>query len=162
MSGVSRAVTEAARAAQNAIDGLQLSPPVTLSTIKDLVTTMRERPLRVVELAELEGEGICGIWLVGDVEDIVLHARSDSELHTQQFVLHELAHMILHHDRARVSGSEASALLPDLPSEVVRRILERGLFDNQVEVEAEILADLLAAVIRHRGDGRSAFLRVFA
>ena len=42
-------------------------------------------------------DGICALWLVTDTEDFVLHARSDSALHRQQFVLHELAHA--YHDQ---------------------------------------------------------------
>ncbi|HRM70583.1 MAG TPA: hypothetical protein PLO71_14250 [Thauera phenylacetica] len=64
-----------------------------------------------------------------DTDDIVLHARSDSALHRQQFVLHEFAHMILGHCEGEDCVA-ADALLPGQARvrrnlDAVKRYLER-------------------------------------
>ena len=81
-----------------AVAGLQLGNTFTLDDLLHAIQDRRGRRLRVVELADLDThDGICAVWFVTDTDDIVLHARSDSTLHRQQFVLHEFAHMILGH-----------------------------------------------------------------
>ena len=81
-----------------AVSGLQLGDTFTLDDLLRTVRDRRGRTLRVVELADLNtDDGVCAVWLVTDTTDFVLHARTDSALHRQQFVLHEFAHMILGH-----------------------------------------------------------------
>ncbi len=121
----------------------------------------RQRGIRIVELAELsDHDGLCAIWLMTDTEDIVLHAHSDSVLHRQQFVLHELAHMIL--DHGTDDHQEApDFLLPDIPPETRRRLLRRQDIDTDDEIFAESLADRLAAAIRGSAMHESRFLEIF-
>jgi hypothetical protein len=154
------AVARAARLATVAMREMRFSGAITVAEIARLVEERRGRPLRVVELNALANDDVCGVWLVTEREDIVLHAPSESPLYIQQFVLHELAHMILGHDRLAAPPRAAQILLPDLPVSTVHRMLTRSRFDDEMEVEAEILADLLAGAIRS-GEARSSFLRVF-
>ena len=75
-----------------AVAGLELGNTFALDDLLHTVQDRRHRRLRVVELAGLDThDGLCALWLSTDAEDVVLHARSDSALHRQQFVLHELA-----------------------------------------------------------------------
>ena len=131
-----------------AVAGLRLGSTFTLDDLLHAVQDRRHRRLRVVELADLDTrDGICAIWLVTDTDDIVLHARSDSTLHRQQFVLHELAHMILGH----CDGADCPAehvLLPNIPPHTRGRLLKRQDIDCETEIAAESLADRLAAGIR--------------
>ncbi|WP_241973102.1 hypothetical protein [Cryobacterium sp. TMT2-14] len=93
-------------------------------------------------------------------EDLVLHAHSESALHRQQFVLHELAHMILGHD----FGDDPDApdfLLPDIPPNTRRRLLRRQDLDTVEEVMAETLADRFAAAIRGSAMHHSRYLEIF-
>ncbi len=98
-----------------AVAGLQLGNTFTFDDLLRSVQDQRHRRLRVIELANLDThDGLCALWLATDTDDLVLHARTDSTLHRQQFVLHELAHMILGHcegDDCTVDG----ALLPNIP-----------------------------------------------
>ena len=133
-------------------------------TFDDLLRTVQERRnrrVRIVELAHLDThDGICAVWLVTDTEDIVLHARSDSILHRQQFVLHELAHMLLGHCDSE-DCEEYDALLPDIPRYTRGRLLKRQDFATETEVAAECLADHLAAGIRRRVFAESRYLEIF-
>lgn len=140
---------------------LALGETFTFDELVGAVQLRRRRGIRIVELAELsDHDGLCAIWLMTDTEDIVLHARSDSRLHRQQFVLHELAHMILDHgiddDREM-----PDFLLPDIPPETRRRLLRRQNLDTAEEIIAESLADLLAAAIRGSAMHESRFLEIF-
>lgn len=82
----------------------------------------RHRRLRVIELANLDThDDLCALWRATETDDLVLHVRTDSTLHRQQFILHELAHMILGHCdgddcaagiRGSVFAESASGLTP--------------------------------------------------
>jgi hypothetical protein len=141
---------------------LALGKSFTFDELVDAMQRRRGRRLRIVELTELgEKDGLCAVWIMTDVDDIVLHVHSDSALHRQQFVLHELAHMILEHtfdDHADVPD----ILLPDISADAKRRLLRRQNLDTIEEIEAESLADHLAAAIRGSTMICSRYLEIFA
>ena len=144
-----------------AVAGLQLGNTFTLDDLRHTVQERRHRRLRVVELADLDTrDGLCAAWLSTDTEDIVLHAHSDSALHRQQFVLHELAHMILGHCDGDDCDVE-EALLPNIPPHTRGRLLTRQDLDSETEIAAESLADRLAAGIRGAVFAESAYSEVF-
>ena len=144
-----------------AVAGLQLGSTFTLDDLLTAVRARRNRRLRIVELADLDtSDGICAVWLVTDTDDIVLHARSDSALHRQQFVLHELAHMILGHCDGDDCAVE-EVLLPNIPPYTRARLLSRQDLDSETEIAAESLADRLAAGIRGAVFAESAYSEVF-
>lgn len=144
-----------------AVAGLQLGNTFTLDDLRHTVQDRRHRRLRIVELADLDThDGLGALWFVADAEDIVIHARSDSALHRQQFVLHELAHMILGH----CDGDDCTvgeALLPNIPPYTRGRLLSRQDLDSETEIAAESLADRLAAGIRGAMFAESAYSEVF-
>ncbi|MEL5990695.1 hypothetical protein ACOKGD_13700 [Microbacterium phosphatis] len=130
----------------------------------DLVCALqrrRLRPIRIVELANLsDQEGICAVWLITDTEDLVLHARSESALHRQQFVLHELAHMMLGHGEHE-EATMPDFLLPDIPASTRQRLLRRQDLVTDDEIVAESLADHLAGAIRGSALHHSRYLEIF-
>jgi hypothetical protein len=144
-----------------AVSDLRLGSRFTLAHLLQALQERRHRRLRVVELADLDTrDGICALWLVTDTEDFVLHARSDSALHRQQFVLHELAHMILGH----TEGDDCTAgdvLLPNIPPHTRGRLLKRQDIDSETEIAAESLADRLAAGIRGSVFAESRYSEIF-
>ena len=141
-----------------AVAGLQLGSTFTFDDLRD---TVQDRRLRVVELADLDAhDGLCAALISTDAEDFVLHARSDSALHRQQFVLHELAHMILGHCDGDDCAVE-EGLLPNIPPYTRARLLSRQDLDSETEIAAESLADRLAAGIRGSVFAESAYSEVF-
>ncbi|MDF1490211.1 MULTISPECIES: hypothetical protein [Actinomycetes] len=144
-----------------AVAGLQLGNTFTLDELLRSVQDQRHRRLRVIELADLDThDGLCALWLATDTDDLVLHARTDSTLHRQQFILHELAHMILGH----CDGDDCTvdeALLPNIPPYTRGRLLRRQDLDSENEIAAESLADKLAAGIRGSVFAESAFSEIF-
>lgn len=144
-----------------AIADLRLGSRFTIEHLLQAVQERRRRRLRVVELADLDTrDGICALWLVTDTEDFVLHARSDSTLHRQQFVLHELAHMILGHSEGDDCAAE-DVLLPNIPPHTRGRLLKRQDIDSDTEIVAESLADRLAAGIRGSVFAESRYSEIF-
>ena len=144
-----------------AVAGLHLGNTFTFDNLRHTVQDRRHRRLRVVELADLDAhDGLCAALLSTDAEDFVLHARSDSALHRQQFVLHELAHMILGH----CDGDDCTvdeALLPNIPPHTRARLLTRQDLDSETEIAAESLADRLAAGIRGSVFAESRYSEIF-
>lgn len=124
------------------------------------VQAARGKPMEIHELPALANEpsALCGLWLDTDAKDIILHAPSESALHRQQFLLHELAHMILLHDLNEDVFSTRS-MLPTIDGARVKKALARDSVNTKYELEAEALADELAAAIRRNGE--SPFSRIF-
>lgn len=144
-----------------AMDELSLGEAFSFDDLLDAMQRRRRRPLRIVELADLnDQDGICALWLETETEDLVLHAHSESALHRQQFVLHELAHMILDHGDDQTMGAP-DFLLPDIPEATRRRVLGRQDLVTEHEILAEALADHLAAAIRGSAFHESRFLEIF-
>lgn len=144
-----------------AVASLALDSTFTFDELCQAMQNHRERKLRIVELADLgDHDGICALWLVTDSEDLVLHARSDSVLHRQQFVLHEFAHMLLGHGQ----GDECAVddvLLPDIPAQTRGRLLRRQDPNSDSEIAAEAVADRLAAAIRASAFAESRYSEIF-
>jgi len=144
-----------------ALDELALGATFAFDELVDALQRQRRRRLRIVELTDLGIEdGLCAVWIMTDTEDLVLHAHSDSVLHRQQFVLHELAHMILGHN-IEDAGDCSDILLPDIPAETRARVLKRQDLDTAEEIVAESLADQLAAAIRGATMQSSRYLEIF-
>ena len=144
-----------------ALAELALGETFTFDELVGAVQRSRQRGLHIVELADLgDRDGLCAVWLKLDSEDLILHAHSDSALHRQQFVLHELAHMILGHE-VDDDPEAPDFLLPDIPPQTRRRLLRRQDLDTAKEILAETLADHLAAAIRGSAMHSSRYLEIF-
>ena len=144
-----------------AVADLQLGHTFTLDDLIHAIQARRQRTLRVHELQDLDtSDGLCAIWLIGETDDVVLHASSDSALHRQQFVLHEFAHMILGHCEGQDCAAE-DVLLPNSPPYTRGRLLKRQDIDCDTEIAAESLADRLAAGIRGSVFAETRYSEVF-
>ena len=143
---------DAARSrARDAESSLLLSEPVSLASIQGHLERQRDRKI-VINPIEGPTDKVCGLWFGFDHLDLILHARAASEVHRQQIVLHEFAHMILRHEQEAVSANYASTFFADLDPERVIKALKRTDFLDELEVTAELLADRLAARIRRSQD----------
>lgn len=138
----------AARArAQQAEENLNLSEPVSLASTHRHLEKLRGREIMIQPMAG-PTDKVCGLWFGLDELDLILHAPAASEVHRQQIVLHEFAHMILRHEQEAVSAEQARIFFPDLDPDRVVMALKRTDFLDEFEVTAELLADRLAARIR--------------
>ena len=143
---------DAARSrAQAAEASLCLCEPVSLASLQRHLERLRDRKI-VINPIEGATDKVCGLWFGLDHMDLILHARAASEVHRQQIILHEFAHMILRHEQDTVSAEYAGTFFPDLDPERVVKALKRTDFLDELEVTAELLADRLAARIRSSQD----------
>ena len=151
---------QAFRDASKAFESLNLSSGLTLEQIVSAVEEIRGRRIRIKATDRLLGTAICGLWVPGRRQEWVFHPPTPWELQRQQFILHELAHMVLGHD----ANSAARVLiegLQSLPPELVRRALMRTEFRTVEEATAEYLADLMAEALRGTPTEPGAFEEVF-
>ena len=125
---------------------------ITLDELVARIQVARGKPLSIHEMPELthDSNALCGLWLAADDHDIILHAPSESALHREQFILHELAHMLLLHDRVDGAGYVTPTVLPDLEDATVIKALGRDAINDDIEIAAERLADTLATLLRRR------------
>lgn len=147
--------------AASAYDSLLLPTHIDLERLVKVVEDVRHRPIQIEAAGALNGGSICGLWLSTDDVEIILHATSPSGLHRQQFVLHELGHMVLRHDELVIPADYIKVLFPNLPVGLVSRVLARSSFTDDLEAAAESLADLFAAAIRNSASEPRSFERVF-
>jgi hypothetical protein len=134
--------------AQAAEDRLTLAEPVSLASIQSHLEATNGRKIVIEPIEGTPTDKVCGLWFGLDDMDLILHAKAASEVHRQQIVLHEFAHMILRHDQEVVPHDYAKVFFPDLDPERVVTALKRSDFFDELEVTAELLADRLAARIR--------------
>lgn len=147
--------------AREAFLQLKLGAEVSLEGLVKRVEVLRGRKIVISERAELGATKICGLWLSKDDVELVFHGIPRSELHRQQFVLHELAHMVLRHDETVVGVDYAAVLFPRLGGDRVRKALARENFVREDEVVAELLADLFSSAIGASDREPAGFSEVF-
>jgi Zn-dependent peptidase ImmA (M78 family) len=150
--------------AKQVLRRIGLGDRFTLEELTEHVERHHQRPLRIVEVDEVgQGDGFCAVVLRLETDDVVLHIRSESDLHQEQFILHELAHLLLGHltEDTNVEFEVAEQLLPDIPRSAVVRMLKRHRLDRDIEHEAETFADHLAACLRRSGGTPTRWSEVF-
>ncbi|WP_426225754.1 hypothetical protein [Pseudarthrobacter sp. DSP2-3-2b1] len=144
-----------------AFKALRLPSHLTLECLVQVVEGFRNCRIEIEVSGALNGGSVCGLWLSTATTEIILHAATPSVLHRQQFVLHELGHMVLRHDELVLPADYASVLFPNLPGELVSRVLSRSSFVDHIEAAAETLADLFASAIRDSAIEPRSFEKIF-
>jgi xanthosine utilization system XapX-like protein len=93
--------------------------------------------------------GVCGLWMTVEGEDFerVYYAKTESEVHRQQFINHEFGHMILGHAKQSVSFEQISLLAPLVPANAIVHALSRSSFTDEQEALAEVIGDKLALMM---------------
>lgn len=149
-----------ASSAAEGFRALKLPSRLSLDRLISIIEKARGRRIEIDVCESLNSGTVCGLWLSTNSREIILHAPTPSALHRQQFILHELGHMVLRHDEAVVSANYAETLFPNLSGEKVSRILGRSDFLDHIEAAAETLADLFAAAIRDSSIEPRSFERI--
>lgn len=93
-----------------------------------------------------------------DTHDVVFISARHTGFHRDHVLLHELSHMLLDHSQPEsvTFADDVAPLFPDLPPDLIRRILGRTHYDDPQEREAETLTSrILASTL---GSNRSAWI----
>ncbi|MDH6575836.1 ImmA/IrrE family metallo-endopeptidase [Kitasatospora sp. MAP5-34] len=120
-----------------------LPEPFDLTT---LAVTLSRRVGRPVEFVPLRrGEfGPCGLLVTTDRAEYIGYPGDTTPLHQRHIVLHEVGHLLCgHRGESSLGPGTAKALLPNLPGELVRRVLGRDVYSEVEEREAELFASLV-------------------
>ncbi len=137
---------------------LGLLAGVSAADIVKATSKLRGRPIVVRESEHLNGTDACGVWFAHADEDRIFHAATPYESYRQQIVLHEIAHMLLGHDKLPPVETQAPDFFSDLPLDRVRW---RASFRDGVEADAERLAYTLAKLVSPRQRSLSGFAQAF-
>jgi hypothetical protein len=133
------------RRAHRALSSLGTLPETwTTAELLDIVARHRGRPIEVSYVdPDLLVGGPCGMLLVTkDVDHLLVAAHGPTE-HQDHVVLHEVAHMLLHHTCKPSSPQFLRTLMPTLDPGAVLQVLCRTTFDTDDERAAELLATML-------------------
>lgn len=127
---------------------LELSEAPSLQEVIDAVAVKRGRPLVLkVEPLHLRLSGYCGQSESTDYICVDAHA---SPLLQYQVVCHELMHLYLGHKPAiheKIDDDVAEALFSTMSPDVVRMVLGRDEYDEDAELEAEMIGTVLLQCI---------------
>lgn len=144
--GVRMALTGRARG-RRVLGSLDLPSRPRLADVHAAVERVTGSVVRVVDAETRQGLPH-GLWLRFDDLDLIVIARTTSELHRRHIVLHEYAHLLLGH---RGLSGTATALVPHLAPRTVARLMGRTVFDTAEERDAEQFAIDLGRLIATRG-----------
>ena len=91
-----------------------------------------------------------GITMFTDDAQIVAYEGRTGQVHRDQIIAHELAHLILGHTGEEVSATTAiQQLFPALDPDAVGRVLTRTSYSQHEEYEAETMATILLELGAH-------------
>lgn len=113
-----------------------------LNQVKQCIEHITGKSIVIESKRRSSDETHLGLLVRRPEADYVSHSPSLSELHIQQMILHEFAHIIQSEDGMH------EQLQGQIPMDF------RSVYEEQLEFHAEALADLLAATIRRNRGSR--------
>lgn len=120
-----------------------------LDAIVAHVENVRGTKVSITPLETLRGTSTCGLVVRRHGVHHIYYVPETLPLHRLQCVLHELSHVLLRHDEESPGRiSQLARFVPDIRLERGDAIFGRVASEDETEVEAERLADRLAAAIR--------------
>lgn len=127
-----------------------LSIPVPFEPTGFVAALARQRG-RPVELVPMSGRAThCGALVATDQADYIFYSASTTRLHQDHILLHEVCHLLCGHIGDTALDALPRLLLPNLSSDLVRRVLGRSDYTAAQEQEAELVASMIAQRARRR------------
>ena len=124
---------------------------------------LRGRPITLIPTDAGVTGGPCGLWLIRDHDDLILHQTGTSEYHIDQIVCHEIAHMVLGH--RSVDGDRDANLYRDILSDIdpnsINAVLGRSSYADDQERDAEMFASVMMIAAAEAADRTSMMRSVF-
>lgn len=129
------------REVKQLLRALQLNPPLDVGVLCERLAQHRNRPIRLVSYP-LPAPGVFGLWISTSDADYILYQRDTTTAHQEHIILHEVGHIVSNHDRDE-NDDVWNHLFPDIPPEMVRRVLQREGYGPAREREAEMVATVI-------------------
>ncbi|MGX7828538.1 hypothetical protein ACTG9Q_25940 [Actinokineospora sp. 24-640] len=128
--------------------GLDLPARADLAGLCEHLSAARGRPLRLVPVAMTSAQP-CGMWVATGDTDWVFYDAETTRAHQEHIILHEIGHMVCHHQGTdHFDEDTAAVFFPDLDPRLVRDMLARTTYSDEQERQAEVMAYLLAEILR--------------
>lgn len=126
------------------VRSLRLEPYASAYELCDQMSSLRDRPIRVVEWP-LPIPGPMGVWIARERDDVVVVQEAATGSHRDHIVLHELAHILCEHEGIPLPGFEPALLsgFDDEPAGAAP-VRFRSAYDSTSERQAELLATAFA------------------
>lgn len=118
--------------------------PFDVRALCERVAQRRQRP--IVLQSVITDRGPCGLWLAHPQRDLIFYDSATSAFHQEHIILHELSHILCGHRPSSPGDAPVPEhLFPDLPVETIQLLLQRTVYSNEEEREAEMLASMILA-----------------
>lgn len=139
------------RSCRRYVESLHLQPFASAYELCDQLSSVRGRPIRVVEWP-LPLPGPLGVWMSRDHDDIIVVQELATGSHREHILLHEVAHIVCGHTGEPLPEQEPVLPALDPVGAGDAPVLFRSAYDTVSEREAELLA---AAFAEQLTDSRS-------
>lgn len=121
----------------------KIEGPTPMTEVCERLGKLRGKPIRLM-LMPMDVPGPFGLWLSTAAADFIVVQRAGTTwLHREHIIAHELGHLLADHPTGTGDDSVWQELMPDIPLEMIRGVLQRTTYDNRFEEEAETLATVL-------------------
>ncbi|MBP2476723.1 hypothetical protein JOF53_005595 [Crossiella equi] len=130
------------------VSTLDIPEPFDVRSLVASLAAERGRPIELIPLAARPSTP-CGVLAATDRADYLFYTSDTSPLHQEHILLHELGHLLCGHvGTGDLSETVSQVLMPNLPVELVRRVLGRTTYAQEQEQEAELVASLIMHRVR--------------
>ncbi|MBB6174326.1 hypothetical protein HNR23_004386 [Nocardiopsis mwathae] len=121
---------------------LDLDAPLDVRVLCERLGEHRGRPIKLVP-HPLPVPGAFGLWVGTAQADHIYYQKETTPAHQDHIILHEIGHIISGHGGNKNDADLWSQVFPDLPPELIRRILMRDGYGPEHEREAEMVATVI-------------------
>ncbi|MDQ3576270.1 MAG: ImmA/IrrE family metallo-endopeptidase [Actinomycetota bacterium] len=138
----------ARRECASLLSALNLPTSCDLTALCGHLAAVRGRPLHLVPVA-MNASQPCGLWVSASDADWIFYDADTTPAHQEHIILHEIGHMICcHRGGGHLDEDTATVFFPDIDPRLVRDMLGRTTYDDAQEQQAEVMAYLLADILR--------------
>ncbi|WP_405803358.1 ImmA/IrrE family metallo-endopeptidase [Streptomyces sp. NBC_01187] len=131
------------RKCEERVRALGLPEDLTIDSLCERLSLLRERPLDVMSYALPLGYPD-GLLIQVPTYDVIVYEERLAPVHQRQVFFHELGHLICEHATQEVlNASVTQQLLPSLDGQMVRRVLGRSHHQSAEEREAEYVGSII-------------------
>ncbi|MEU1628022.1 hypothetical protein ABZ746_22320 [Streptomyces sp. NPDC020096] len=131
---------------QALVSTLTLPRPFSVESLIHDLSSQRGRAIRLRGLPSGFAAHACGLVISTDTADEIYVEEKTTQFHREHIALHEIGHILMHHDNGgQESHGALAALLPNLSPEAISRFLARTSYTTEQEQEAELVASLIRA-----------------
>ncbi|GAA5611584.1 hypothetical protein Spla01_02738 [Streptomyces platensis] len=132
-------VREMERRLRQELRELGIQPPLDVAALCKALGTKWGRDIEL-QPAPLPQPGPLGLLVETPEADVILYQEETTRLHQDHIILHEIGHMLAHHEGGSV---DPDAMVPRVEPGGAHKVLRRCSYDDQKECDAELVATII-------------------